>query len=114
MNKFYFINQPIKKKNEFNDNNKDKNEKFFFSSSNCNKINILTPSDIKYKNFLFSEKFQSTENECDSPSTSTIDNSHKIFKKKRRYYEMNKNSFPNENNNFNNENEFLKKECKYN
>ena len=114
MNKFYIINQPIKKKIELNDNNKDKNENFFYLSLNSNKINILTTSDIKYKNFLFSEKYQSTENKFDTPSTSTIDNSQKIFKKKRRYYEVIKNSFPNENNNFNNENEFFKKECKYN
>ena len=115
MNKFYFINQPIKKKIELNDNNKDKNENFFYLSLNSKKINILTTSDIKYKNFLFSEKYQSTENKFDTPSTSTIDNSQKIFKKKRRYYEMIKNSFPNENINFNNENEFFfKKQCKYN
>ena len=55
MNKLYIINQPIKKSNELNVNNnntKNNNDNLSFS----NKINILSPSDIKFRNYLFSEK----------------------------------------------------------
>ena len=115
MNKLYVINQPIKKSNELNVNNnntKNNNDNLSFS----NKINILSPSDIKFRNYLFSEKksFSEKKNTYDSSSISTIDNSKRKFKKKRKYNEINKFPFPTENNNnFNNENEFLKKQCKY-
>ena len=60
------------------------------------------------------ESFSEKKYTYDSSSISTIDNSKRKFKKKRKYNEINKFPFPTENNNnFNNENEFLKKQCKY-